>query len=205
MLSQTNDKQRKWSFSFSNTAPGLSEWFAVGLAADGDGGRNGDALGFYGPKGSVPGTPFRVFVNDSQVTAYGKACVGSSNFTPILGSAANATIGKTFKVELHNARPASAALGALGVSDKAFGPIPLPFSLAVLGAAGCELNASMDIVQTLPTAGSGAGNGTATWGWPIPNQVQFKGVTLYFTTLVVDLGVNKLGMINTNGLKAVIQ
>jgi hypothetical protein len=205
MLSQSNDKQRKWSFAFSNTVPGLSEWFAVGLAADGDGGRNGDALGFYGPKGSVPGTPFRIFVNDSQVTAYGKACIGSSNFTPILGAAANATRGKTFKVELHNARPASVALGALGVSDKAYGPLPLPFSLAGLGAPGCELNASMEIVQALATTGTGAGNGTATWSWPIPNQTQFKGVTIYFTTLVVDLDTNKLGIVNSNGLKAVIQ
>ena len=63
----------------------------------------------------------------------------------------------------------------------------------------------MDIVQTVPTTGSGAGNGTANFSWPIPNQAQFKGVTIFFTTLVVDLGVNKLGMINTNGLKAVIQ
>ena len=46
---------------------------------------------------------------------------------------------------------------------------------------------------------------SATWSWPIPNQTQFKGVTIYFTTLVVDLGTNKLGIVNSNGLKAVIQ
>ena len=205
MLSHANDKQRKWSFGFSNTTTGLTEWFAVGLAADGNGSTSGDALGFYGPDGKVPGTPYRIFVNDTQVTPYGTACAGTSGFKPILGAAANATRGSNFKVELHNARPGSVALGGLGVSDKAFGPLPLPFSLAVLGAAGCQLNASLDIIQTLPTTGTGAGNGTATWSWPIPNETRFKGATIFFTTLVVDLGVNKLGMVNSNGLKAVVQ
>lgn len=205
MLSHTKDKQRKWSFAFSNTTTGLTEWYAVGLAANGDGGKKGDALGFYGPNGKIPGNPFRIFVNDSQVTAYGNACAGTNDFTPILGSAANATRGKTFKVELHNARPGSVALGVLGVSDKTYGPLPLPFSLAVIGGPGCELNASMDVVQTLPTSGKGAGYGMAVWSWPIPNQTRFKGATLYFTTLVVDVGANKLGMVNSNGLKVVIQ
>lgn len=205
MLSHTKDKQRKWNFTFSSTTTGLCEWYAVGLAANGDGGKKGDALGFYGPNGKSPGNPFRIFVNDSQVTSYGNPCAGTQGFVPILGSAANATRGKTFKVELHNARPGSVALGVLGVSDKTFGSLTLPFSLAVLGAPGCELNASMDIVQAQPTSGKGAGYGVSAWSWPIPNEARFKGATLYFTTLVVDVGSNNLGIVNSNGLKVIIQ
>ena len=204
MLSHSRDTTRTWNFSFSDVKTGLAEWFTVGLAADGSG-RGGDAQGFYGPDYKTPGTPFRIFVNDSQVIPYGNSCEGSGGFAPLLGSATNATRGQTFKVELHNAPPSTLALGALGFSDKTYGPLPLPLPLTALGAPGCELNASLDVIVPTPTSGSGAGNGTATWAWPIPNIASLKGLSIFFTTLVVDTPANKLGLTNSNGLKVTIQ
>jgi len=202
----SRDRQRSWNFSFWEKAKtGLLSWYAVGLAVDGNGGKSGDALGFYGPDYKTPGTPFRIFINDTMVTPFGTPCAGSSNFRPILGAASNATRGQNFKVELYNVPGATAALGILGFSNSTMGPIPLPLPLTALGAPGCELNVSMDLVTAAATTGSGAGNGSATWVYPIPSDASLKGLKVYFSTLIVDKGANKFGFTNSNGLMAVVQ
>ncbi len=177
MITHSNAFQRNWSFSYwDRTKTGLRSFYAVGLTADGNKKNSNDAIGFWGPTSTKPGTPFRVFINDSQVTAFGTPCTGTAGFAPILGAATNASRGASFKVELHNAPPATAALGILGFSNKKFGAFPLPLPLAALGAPGCELNVSLDLVTAMPTAGTGAGNGTASWNYPIPNDASLKGM-----------------------------
>ena len=98
-----------------------------------------------------------MFVNDSQVFAFGTACVGSRGFAPLLGAAQNATRGQSFPVEVHNVPPGTVAIGILGLSNTAYGPFQLPLALRPFGGGDCQLNVSMDVLLPVATAGAGAG------------------------------------------------
>ncbi|MFQ5505422.1 MAG: choice-of-anchor V domain-containing protein, partial [Planctomycetota bacterium] len=204
-LTHTNQSTRSWSFKFRPSQTGLVKWYAASNTVDGDSSNKNDSWGFYGPDPSIPGTPFRVFVNDSQVFPYGTPCAGTKGFAPLLGAARNATRGQVFNVELYNAPPQKIALGLLGSSNKSMGALPLPFPLDALGAKGCQLNTSMDILMPVLTAGSGAGGGKAVFPWPIPSDASLRGFGLYFSALVIDPAANALKLTNSGGLRAVIQ
>lgn len=204
-LSHTSSASRSWSFSFRSDQTGLVEWHAVGNTVDGDGNNKGDSWGWYGPNPSIPGTPFRVFVNDSMVFAYGKSCNGREGFAPLLGAAKNAARGQPFPVELYNVPPQTVALGLFGFSNTVYGPFQLPLSLDGLGAPGCRLNVSMDLMLPVATTGSGDGNGKAVFRWAIPNLVALQGLSIHLGALVVDRTANQLGLTNSMGLRAVIQ
>ncbi|MEZ5988679.1 MAG: choice-of-anchor V domain-containing protein [Planctomycetota bacterium] len=204
-VTHTTSATRSWSFQFASKVTGLVQWFAAGNTVNADGQNTGDSWGWFGTNPSTPGTPYRLFVNDSQVTPIGTGCVGDKGFVPIVGAATNATLGQTFNVELHNAPPQTAAIFALGFSDQAWGPIPLPFDLGLLGMTGCKLWTSLDLLLPVPTGGSKDGEGTATLPFPVPNQAQYKGQSIFFTALVLDKNANNFGMSAANGIKAVLQ
>jgi len=204
-LAHTSSASRSWSFKFRSATTGLVKWHMVGQTVNGNGKNSGDSYGFYGPDPSVPGTPFRVFVNDSQVFAYGRSCAGDRGFEPLLGAAKNATRGQSFPVEIHNVPAGTVAIGIFGVSNTAYGPFQLPLALAPFGGGGCQLNASMDVMLPVATSGAGPGGGSATFPWVIPNLALLKGVSVYCSALVVDPAANQLGLTTSMGLRAVIQ
>lgn len=203
-LTHTNNSSRSWTFQYSSAQTGLVQWNAAANTVDGNGKNSNDSWGWYGRDPSVPGTPFRVFVSDSQVFPYGKACQGTSGLVPLLGAAKNATLGQAFPVEIYNLEPASIAVGSFGFSDKSFGALPLPLPLDAFGAKGCQLDASLDILLPVPTTGSGSGNGQAVFQWFIPNIPVLKGLPIFLSALVVDK-VNALGLVTAGALKAVVQ
>lgn len=211
-VSHSSASSRTWSFQFQTGAHrGLVSLFASGNAADGSNTNRGDAWGWYGPDPTLPGTPYRMFVNDSAVVPFGESCGGSPvgprsfRFLPLLGIAKNVAVGSTFRTEVYNVPPGTASVGILGFSNRQWGPLPLPFPLKPFGADGCFLRVSMDITQVALTAGSGKGGGSGKIGWAIPNIPGLRGVDVYFQAMTVDLGANAMNLSFSHGLRATIQ
>ncbi|HHI79960.1 MAG TPA: hypothetical protein ENK02_08260 [Planctomycetes bacterium] len=204
-ITHNSSASRTWTFTFSSTKTGLAQLTMVGNTVDGNGRNSGDSWAWYGPNSNLPGTPFRIFVNDSKVLPYGSACAGTKEFAPLIGIRKNAALGQTTTVEAYNLPPAVPVMNILGFSNTSFGAIPLPLDLGFLGAKGCSLRASLDLNQVALSKGTGAGNGSASFAWPIPNLSSLRGLNLYFQALVFDKGANGAGLTTTMGLKATIQ
>ncbi|MFQ5506095.1 MAG: hypothetical protein ACE5F1_15060, partial [Planctomycetota bacterium] len=165
----------------------------------------GDTWGWFGPDSSIPGTPFRLFANDSKVFTFGDACKGSKGFKPLVGISKNASVGQSFPFEVHNIPPGVLVISTLGASNAAFGVIPLPLALTPFGAPGCSLRVSMDFLQARVSSGAGDGNGVASFSWTLPPQTVLRGHSLYLQALVFDTSGNNMGLTTSMGLRAVIQ
>ena len=92
------------------------------------------------------------------------------------------------------------ALFVLGASNRTWGPIPLPMDLAGVGAPGCLLYVSQDIVvgraATLHAPGPDA---TASFDLPIPYRLSLAGARVYTQWVFYDPKVNAAGLSVTNG------
>lgn len=117
----------------------------------------------------------RGYVTGFQTTGAGRAI-------PQIGSTGRPVIGRTFEVTLQQAKKSSAAVSALGLSDKTWNAFKLPFALAPLAAPGCSLLASLDLLA--PVATDSTGN--AKISLPLPNNASLVNVKLYHQWLVVD-------------------
>jgi hypothetical protein len=84
-----------------------------------------------------------------------------------------------------------AAIGVQGVGGNWNG-IPLPYSLASLGAPGCTWNVSVEFMVGLAT------NATGSATWPtqtIPNDPALRGAFFYDHSAFVDAAANALGLV----------
>ena len=204
-ITHTSRNQVTWNASFAaGTTPGLVQWTAVGLTANGSG-TSGDSWGYWGPSSAVGGSQFRLYVNAANVTPAGVGCAGSGGYKPLLGAAAAATLGQNFNTETYNVPVSTFVIGVLGLSNVSFNGIPLPLDLGIAGAPGCMLRTDLSLTQGVLTSGSGVGGGSAVVTWPIPNDPSLRGATVYFQSLVLDTPANSLGITTSNLLGAVLQ
>lgn len=205
-ITHSNALSRSWSFSFTApTTPGLVTMTAAGNAANGDNRDRGDEWGFYGHASTVPGAFYRVFVNAAGIASTGDGCTGTDGYKPVLGMAKPAQIGTTWDSEAYNLQPGAASIGILGLSNTAFGAIPLPFALRPIGGGDCILRTSLDVLQVAIASGRGSGNGVAKIAWLLPNDPSLRGIPLYFQQMTVDAGANTWGFSFSNALTARIQ
>jgi hypothetical protein len=89
----------------------------------------------------------------------------------------------------------------LGSSLTAWGPIPLPLDLAVVGGDGCWLH--NDWITTLTTLADPTGSVpayTPALTWPVPADPALSGATLQFQILAAKAG-NPLGIATTNNVQ----
>ena len=84
---------------------------------------------------------------------------------------------------------------AFGVSRTRWGALPLPFPLTIIGAPGCFINTSPDIVVGLRANTSGVMDFKTT----IPPNSAFIGAGFYNHALVIDKGANAAGGTWTRG------
>jgi len=98
---------------------------------------------------------FQNYGNSGMVIEYGKACTGSrgerldAKVTPY-----KLHLGGTFELLFNQAGFQPGALAAwIGMSRDRFAGVPLPLDLAFLGAPGCTLQASMELVLPHGAAG----------------------------------------------------
>ncbi len=118
---------------------------------------------------------------------------------PKLSAAKAPTLGTVFQVDLSQAIPNRPAVAIFGFSNKTLGPIKLPLDMTS-PAPGCWLFQSMELLF-LGSMGTG---GTAKAILPIPKDKTLTGVTFYNQWLILNPGLNKLGLLFSNGGKGVI-
>ncbi len=109
---------------------------------------------------------------------------------PTLTNVGTPEIGRPVTIRLDQAPPAHQAFLMTGFSNTSWGPRPLPFSLDPLGAPGCSVLASCEVVDSVTTSSIG----TASVTLRIPGSLQFYGARFYNQWAVLDPSANPLGL-----------
>jgi choice-of-anchor B domain-containing protein len=122
---------------------------------------------------------------------------GAGGLTPSLGHVGLPILNSSYDVTLSNAIPVAFAVMVAGLSDAVYNGSPLP--LPLLGAPGCSVYASPDVLTAFITSGTG----TASTTFSIPASPANIGVSLYHQWAVLD-AVNPLGIIVSDAGKATI-
>lgn len=128
---------------------------------------------------------------------FGSGCAGSQGlvaFAPAAGSLP--WIGTTFYLEGANAPATTFVIGILGFSNTVHQGTPLPASLAPLGMSGCDLLVAIDITEYAFSDAAG----DFEFALAIPNDIIWRGVTVYAQAWVLDPGANAGGAIVSNGV-----
>ncbi|MCC6670701.1 MAG: DUF4397 domain-containing protein [Planctomycetes bacterium] len=147
--------------------------------------------------GSLAGGTFRLFVqsidlNPVSFAAEGVAC-GASR---IASSVSNPELGETFEFVLDGARPNVPGMLLVGVSSTRLGGLVLPLDLGYLGATGCTLYTSGEVMLPLTTDGAGR----ATYRAAAPGFLAGTRGSAYAQFIHMAQGANPFGMQLSNGL-----
>jgi hypothetical protein len=130
-------------------------------------------------------------------STFGTGCAGSRGVVS-LNAQGNSLprIGQTFDLHIGNLPFQGPVFLFLGISNTNYGPTPLPFSLAGLGAPSCSVLASGDELNVLTNV-----LGTAVWQRAMP---AFPGLVFYNQAFALDPSANALGMTASNGGRATV-
>lgn len=134
-----------------------------------------------------------------RCTPFGVGCAGNAGIPGLAPAAGQLPrIGKTFTVQLSNvpAGPLRFPFGFVGASKTLWSSVPLPFDLGTIGMPGCTLYCGTDLVFQLANL-----SGIATWTLTLPPDVALVGAQAYQQGLVLDPGVNLLGVTTSNALE----
>jgi hypothetical protein len=131
----------------------------------------------------------------ASYAAIGAGCAGTAG-VPVLDTALHDQpwLGDWITVRV-GALPAAAGAAFLltGFSTTSWAGVPLPLSLAPLGAGPCTLHVAADLTIPLPAA-----NGEATWGTAVPWEPALIGFELHQQALVPDPPANAFGWTLSN-------
>lgn len=129
----------------------------------------------------------------------GTGCAGSEG-TPYLFSPVTPYVGETLPLIVADVPSSSIVFLVLGGSNTTWGGTSLPVNLALVGAPGCTLYNSPDVLLAM-----GNFNGTAYLPFPIPTGVVPSSTPAFFVqALATDFGTNPLGLIFSNGAEVVV-
>ena len=129
------------------------------------------------------------------VQAYGEAChdlLARWDNEPALGSS-------DFKLLLLDAPPGAPALLMVGISNAAWGAVPLPLDLGAFGAPGCSLQASVEVLMATLVDPFGE----ARFVVAVPNDPALSGTRAY-VQWAAAAGPDPLGFGFTEGLEVTI-
>jgi hypothetical protein len=129
---------------------------------------------------------------------FGSGCAGRAG---VPGNTADAMprIGHTMIARIGNMPAPEAAFFLLGFSNTTSSFGPLPFDMAAVGAPGCFGRVRPDSSTLL--FGSG---GAATLQLAIPNRPAFAGMRFYTQAMVLQAGLNALGVAASDAVAATI-
>jgi len=135
------------------------------------------------------------------IAFYGKGCVGSNTKTPamVFGGLPYQS-NSSFALRMQNGNPSSLARLVIGFSNTAWNSNKLPLDLVFMGAGGCSLLASIDVMLTVGTDTKGEINIVNT----VPVDSKLVGVTAYVQFAVADK-VNPAGLVTSNAMQLVIR
>ena len=147
-------------------------------------------FGGVDPLGQLGDTWLYATTAPGAYAAFGSGCAGSVGTPSLLPLLADRPwLGTQFTLELQDAPTSTARALALGTSRTRWGSLPLPFDLAAIGAAGCSILASLEVL--LPYAGT-------TVSLAIPDTPWLVGQHLLEQAIVLDPGANPLGVTVSN-------
>ncbi len=130
-------------------------------------------------------------------TSFGQGCAGSGGFVPRIQTIGDRKLGSTnLTMTLTSANSTANTMAhlAIGLSNTSIGSIPLPFAFG-----GCDLLVAPAIMRTIPVGGlHGAGQGIATYPFPLPNDPKLIGTRIYFQWIVTDMVPGGTGLIFSN-------
>ncbi len=121
---------------------------------------------------------------------FGSACAGLA-----MVAAGRPDIGGSIDLQVVGARPRLPALLFVGASATTWNGVVLPLRLDTLGAAGCALLVSGDVLAPTTTDA----RGVARIPLVIPADQGLIGVDLFFQWLVRDAAANSLGWVASDG------
>ena len=125
-------------------------------------------------------------------STFGAGCLGSRGVPTLLPQSNTLPrVNTPFTVQANNLPLTGPAFLFFGFSNTSYGPTPLPFNLAPVGAPGCNLYVSGDLLFGFPNV-----LGVGTWTFNVPNQ---PGVTFFQQAFAFDPLANSLGLTVTNG------
>ena len=120
---------------------------------------------------------------------------------PRIGLGGLPILGQTHRLLVEDALPNAPLILFTGTSKFSWGPIPLPFDLAPLGAPGCQVLLAPDIYSFASTDATGTGIAD----FPLPNDPEFAGATFFQQWLVLDPSANAAAMVLSKALELRIQ
>ncbi|MHC4515522.1 MAG: hypothetical protein ACYTGW_18145 [Planctomycetota bacterium] len=145
-------------------------------------------------------------INDIDYSAggvafYGKGCQGTNARTPEMVFGGLPYQGNSnFAVRMRNGNPSSLARLVIGFSNTTWNTNMLPLDLGFMGAGGCNLLASIDVMLTVGTDSKGEISIVN----KVPVDSKLVGVTVYTQFAVADK-VNPAGLVTSNAMQLVIR
>lgn len=136
----------------------------------------------------------------ASYTTFGAGCVGPSGRPFLAATDGRPALGQRFNIEVWYWRANAPFTLITGASKKAWGPLPLPLPLATIGAPGCDLLVSPDVLDSRISDG----NSWAAIKVQIPNDASLSGFRFYSQVAFYDAGANPLKLLFSNGGEAFI-
>ena len=134
----------------------------------------------------------------SDATTLGQGCKSAkTQLVPQLVQNGSHEIGNSYDVIVSQADPQSAAAIVFGISGSQYGAFKLPLDLSPLGAQGCTLYTSLDVLWAHPTGVFGY----AKQNIVVPNLRSLIFQKFYHQALVLSPGTNALNLTFTAGLE----
>ncbi len=131
-------------------------------------------------------------------TLFGSPCGPGPQPTLVAGAA---RLGQPRAVTVDDFPAMRGAVWLVGGSDQQWGAVPLPASLTALGAPGCELLVSGDLVTPFYSLLGGR----LTFMQLVPANPALVGAAVFDQVVVFDPLANPAGIVTTNGVKSVIE
>jgi hypothetical protein len=188
-----------WSLRSPSTSPGAR--YGHALAYDPQSER---VLMFGGASNSMAapgrGTFLYGAVYAATVRIFGIGCSGSAGVPALAPRAGSrAWLGDTLQLALTNLPSSAPAAALIGLSDRSWAGLQLPFDLGPLGMPGCRLLVSIEVFLSLLNL-----SGTASLDLPIPNAPALLGASFHVQGMAVDPPASAFGVTLSNGCSAVI-
>ncbi len=166
---------------------------AVGVHTHGgctySGGYNTGTLASYAPFAAARKKLGGV-VNPGSYTLFGSGCKGTGG-VPLLINYGVPVIGKTLQVDLFYLKAKAPAFLFTGASRTFWGRMRLPFDLSPLGAKGCSILVSPDLMTSRVVGAFGG----ASVKLPIPKLPVLVKARFYQQWLVYDPKANRMGVV----------
>ena len=130
---------------------------------------------------------------------YGIGCAGTAGVVPGLDAASMPVSGGAYSLDVTNMPAPGIALMMFGSDKTVFNGLPLPLDLGIVGAAGCNLHQSADVLATVVAVGS-----TGNWTFNVPTNPALTCIEFYNQAAVLDATANALGFSFSNARAGVI-